>query len=109
METSSQPFESSATLQVAVTLSHLCHETAIHAVSDPSCGAISTFIGITRNSHGGRAVLNLSYEAHKSMAERTMRQIALEARHRSGGRICRVYIAHRIGEVPVGVCSVGRC
>lgn len=84
----------------------LRHDDAIAAVADATCGAISTFLGTTRDSHGGRQVLRLTYEAHESMAVRVMGEIVAEARLRSCGRIRRVYVGHRIGVVPVGDCSV---
>ena len=37
-------------------------------VTDPAAGAISTFIGTTRNSFNGKAVLHLEYEAYVPMA-----------------------------------------
>lgn len=84
----------------------LRHDDAVSAVTDAACGAISTFLGTTRDSHGERLVLRLTYEAHETMAVRVIREVVAEARARSGGRIRRVFVAHRVGEVPVGCCSV---
>ena len=100
------PFEETALDTVLIASLPLSIEAAVAAVSDPSCGAIATFLGTTRNNHAGRRVLGLTYEAHESMAVRVMREIVSEARERSGGRICRAYVAHRVGEVPVESCSV---
>lgn len=36
--------------------------------SDPSDGAISSFLGITRNNFEGKSVLSLEYEAYNDMA-----------------------------------------
>jgi molybdopterin synthase catalytic subunit len=38
------------------------------AVTDPAAGAISTFIGTTRNNFENKAVLYLEYEAYVPMA-----------------------------------------
>lgn len=38
------------------------------AVTDPAAGAISTFIGTTRNNFNNKAVLYLEYEAYVPMA-----------------------------------------
>jgi molybdopterin synthase catalytic subunit len=38
------------------------------AVTDPTAGAISTFIGTTRNNFHNKAVLYLEYEAYVPMA-----------------------------------------
>ena len=48
-------------------------------VSDPSCGAISTFIGITRNNFQNKKVTKLSYEGYVPMAEKELRKICVEA------------------------------
>ena len=37
-------------------------------VTDPAAGAISSFIGTTRNSFAGKTVLKLEYEAYEPMA-----------------------------------------
>jgi hypothetical protein len=37
-------------------------------VTHPAAGAISSFVGITRNSFNGKAVLRLEYEAYVPMA-----------------------------------------
>jgi molybdopterin synthase catalytic subunit len=37
-------------------------------VTDPAAGAISSFIGTTRNNFQGKAVLRLEYEAYAPMA-----------------------------------------
>lgn len=38
------------------------------AVADNGAGAISTFIGVTRNNFQGKEVLHLDYEAYVPMA-----------------------------------------
>ena len=41
-------------------------------VTDPAAGAISTFIGTTRNNFAGKDVLHLEYEAYEPMALKVM-------------------------------------
>lgn len=45
-------------------------------VRDPSCGAISTFEGTTRDHFGGKRVVELSYEAYEPMALKVLQEIA---------------------------------
>ncbi len=74
-------------------------------VSDPSAGAVATFLGTTRATNRGRAVLRLEYEAYAEMAVSEFGKIAAEAARR--WEITRVAIVHRIGVVPLGEASVG--
>lgn len=76
----------------------------LHHVGDPDAGAITTFLGTTRRTNRGRAIVKLEYEAYREMAEAELRRIGEEAAHR--WRICRVAIVHRVGEVPVAEASV---
>lgn len=88
-------------------------------------GALSTFIGTTRDSFNGKRVRCLSYEAYKPLAEKTLWQLAKQCRHiinSKGGndlnsgsnnptgcfsdRLLRIVIYHRLGQVPVGQPSV---
>jgi molybdopterin synthase catalytic subunit len=48
-------------------------EKYISFVTDPSAGAISTFIGTTRDNFQGKAVLHLEYEAFTPMALKEMK------------------------------------
>lgn len=74
-------------------------------VSDPSAGAVATFLGTTRATNRGRAVLRLEYEAYAEMAVGEFEKIAAEAARR--WELTRVAIVHRIGVVPLGEASVG--
>lgn len=79
-------------------------ERATSAVGSPSCGAVAVFVGTARDSHGGKRVVRLEYEAYEPMARRVLERIEadLRARHPVGG----VYVAHRTGAVPVGEASL---
>ncbi len=97
-----------------------CYE---YCANDPSCGAVSSFVGITRNNFQGKTVLRLSYEAYESMACRVLRQLCHEVQQKYGGPtigsksagpssasnsggIRRIVAVHKIGDCPVGDASV---
>lgn len=71
---------------------------------DPACGAVATFTGKVRNHHDGHAVASLTYEAHTTMAEKILREIAEEARGNFGIR--RLIVVHRVGRLSVGETAV---
>ena len=73
-------------------------------VSSPEAGAISTFIGITRNFTGSEKVEYLEYEAYHSMAIRMMEELARLTREKYP--VKKIAIAHRIGKVAVEEASV---
>jgi molybdopterin synthase catalytic subunit len=73
-------------------------------VTDPSAGAIATFIGTTRNNNEGRKVIALDYDAYPEMAEKELRRIGDEAGNK--WRIERMAIVHRIGPVQITEASV---
>lgn len=77
----------------------------ISAARRPDCGAISTFLGITRidESQGSR-VEYLEYEAYRPMADRKLREIGAEIQDRWDVR--HVSIVHRLGRVDPGEPSV---
>jgi molybdopterin synthase catalytic subunit len=70
----------------------------------PADGAAILFLGVVRNHNEGREVGHLEYDAYAEMAERTLREIAQEARQRwYTGHIA---VVHRIGRLEVGEVSV---
>jgi molybdopterin synthase catalytic subunit len=74
------------------------------AASDPSCGAVATFCGITRNHFEGRRVERLSYEAYVPMAEKELLSLCRETMEQ--WNIRRVVAVHILGDCPVGRASV---
>jgi molybdopterin synthase catalytic subunit len=74
------------------------------AVADPGAGAIVTFIGTTRNSHLGREVLHLEYEAHPTLAQKALQTLAADAARRFS--LIKVCVQHRLGRVDIGQASV---
>jgi molybdopterin synthase catalytic subunit len=79
-----------------------CHD---FAASDPSCGAVATFVGITRNNFNGKIVKKLSYEAYLPMAEKELRKLCHDTVQRFAS-VKRIAAVHIVGDCPVGQPSV---
>ncbi|XP_054154378.1 molybdopterin synthase catalytic subunit-like [Oppia nitens] len=80
-------------------------------VSDPTCGAISLFLGQTRRTESDdqtdRRVESLVYEAYHSMALKEMQ--AIVERHIGKHEVNAVHkcvVVHRLGQVLVGQTSI---
>ena len=73
-------------------------------VSDPSCGAIATFIGTTRDNFDGKKVTKLSYEGYVPMAEKELRKLCDNATEKYAIR--KIAAVHILGDCPVGKASV---
>uniref|UniRef100_A0A6V2DEJ3 Molybdopterin synthase catalytic subunit n=1 Tax=Ditylum brightwellii TaxID=49249 RepID=A0A6V2DEJ3_9STRA len=74
-------------------------------VNHPACGAISTFVGITRDNFQGKTVAKLSYEGYIPMAEKELRKVCEEVCEKYPS-IVRIAAVHIIGDCPVGQASV---
>lgn len=70
----------------------------------PDCGAITLFLGTTRDHHQGRRVTRLAYEAYEPMALAALEALERATVERFDVAACR--IVHRIGEVPMTEASV---
>ena len=57
-------------------------------VSDPSCGAVATFTGTTRDNFKGKKVTRLSYEGYVPMAEKELRKTCDDARTKFHTFLC---------------------
>jgi molybdopterin synthase catalytic subunit len=89
---------------IALTRDPLDPRTVEAAVLWPGAGAVTTFVGITRDNNLGRAVAHLEYEAYPEMAEAAMAAIAAGVAARWPG--ARLAMAHRLGRLEVGAASV---
>ena len=67
-------------------------------------GAVNTFLGVTRNSTDGRAVVKLEYECYLPMAQKKLVEIKDEAARK--WEISSVAIGHRIGTLDIGETSL---
>ncbi|HTE83832.1 MAG TPA: molybdenum cofactor biosynthesis protein MoaE [Dehalococcoidia bacterium] len=80
-------------------------EVALSAlVAKPEAGAIVLFSGIVRDNNLGRRVEHLEYDAYPPLAERTLVDIAAEARSRWD--LTEIAIHHRIGRLEIGEASL---
>eukprot|EP00172_Hildenbrandia_rubra_P000963 Plantae.Rhodophyta-Hildenbrandia_rubra.ctg15542.p1 GENE.Plantae.Rhodophyta-Hildenbrandia_rubra.ctg15542~~Plantae.Rhodophyta-Hildenbrandia_rubra.ctg15542.p1 ORF type:complete len:161 (-),score=40.33 Plantae.Rhodophyta-Hildenbrandia_rubra.ctg15542:868-1350(-) len=68
-------------------------------------GAVSTFVGVTRDTFQGKRVMRLEYEAYEKMARAELKKLSEKVRETWNG-VGRMYVAHRLGIVPVGEASV---
>ena len=77
-------------------------------VEDPDVGAHGWFFGVTRrttvNDDHEKVTQQLSYEAHRPMAQKELESLADRAVEKFG--LAHVVIVHRLGEVPIGQSSV---
>jgi MoaE-MoaD fusion protein len=89
---------------VALTGDPIDSEKLIAAAKHAEDGAVVVFDGIVRDNSRGRKTLHLDYEAYEEMADRQIRELALEARARFGVR--QVVIVHRLGRLEIGETSV---
>jgi molybdopterin synthase catalytic subunit len=78
-----------------------CHDFC----ADPSCGAVATFVGITRDNFNGNKVLKLSYEGYVPMALKELQKLCNDATTQYPG-ICKIAAVHILGDCPVGQASV---
>lgn len=74
-------------------------------VTSESCGAISIFVGTTRDNFNGKTVVTLEYEAYESMGIKAMENICSEIR-KKWSEVQNIAIYHRLGEVPIKEASV---
>lgn len=90
---------------VILTHERLDTQSAQNAVGASHAGAISVFVGTTRDHFDGKKVLSLQYEAYDEMAIKQMEQLCDRSRLKWPDLI-KICIMHRLGTVPVGEASV---
>lgn len=73
-------------------------------VADPGAGALTTFVGTTRDTNDGRRVIRLEYECYPGMAEKEMAKICRTLLSR--WPVEKVAVTHRLGRVDIGQASV---
>ncbi|XP_022071960.1 molybdopterin synthase catalytic subunit [Acanthochromis polyacanthus] len=78
----------------------------VDAVNSSSCGAVSVFIGTTREDQvEGRKVIGLEYEAYELMAKSEFSRLCDDIRAR-WPIVKHICVHHRLGWVKVGEASV---
>lgn len=70
----------------------------------PKAGAVSSFLGITRDNFEGRVVTHLDYEAYPEMALTCMNNICVKIREQWG--VMNILIEHKLGPCPILHTSV---
>ena len=74
------------------------------AAARADCGAVTVFLGTTRDHHAGRRVGQLAYEAYEPMAIAALEKLERDALQRFEIATCA--ITHRLGDVPLTEASV---
>ncbi|KAL1115069.1 hypothetical protein AAG570_007100 [Ranatra chinensis] len=77
----------------------------VESVKSPKCGAVSVFVGTTRDNFANNEVVHLSYEAYVPMAEKCIERVCDEMR-RKWPDIENIAVHHRLGEVKVTEASI---
>lgn len=93
----------SAEISVAISSDPLDVGAIVGAASTPETGGTGVFVGTVRATptvEGDKQVVRLEYEAHPTLAESTMRTLALDAASKWG--LDRVVAIHRTGACEVG-------
>jgi molybdopterin synthase catalytic subunit len=93
-----------STIHVELTPHVLNPLTATRFVSSPSAGATVLFIGTTRDSFNNLPVSSLAYTSYTPLAMGTLYSIA--SRMLEKHSLTKIYIVHRLGEVPIGEESI---
>ncbi len=75
-----------------------------NAVRVAGAGAVVAFTGATRDTHLGRGVLRLEYEAQETLARRLLEKLAAQAAEKFGLLGCAIH--HRLGRLEIGELSV---
>jgi molybdopterin synthase catalytic subunit len=83
--------------------SPLSVDEVLSAVSDPSAGGISLFVGVVRDHDQGQDVVGLGYSAHPSALAELRRAAEKVAASFSANAIAAV---HRVGELQIGDLAV---
>lgn len=91
--------------EVVITSDVLVVDQISNSVSSPGCGAISLFIGTTRDNFKAKEVVSLEYECYTEMARNEMIKICSKMRE-MWKDIKHIAIHHRTGLVPTGEASV---
>ncbi len=89
---------------VRLTNDEIVADQALAEVSDPTCGALNLFLGVTRNHHEGRKVKGLEYYCYAEMAQDQLQAVARDVAERHG--ISRLLVIHRLGPVGIGETSL---
>lgn len=88
---------------VAIREEPLSVDEVLTAVSDPTCGGITLFVGVVRDHDRGQDVTSLDYSAHPTALERLTEVTSLVAERSDAVRLAAV---HRSGHLEIGDLAV---
>ena len=77
-------------------------------VSHPSCGAVASFVGLTRDNFEDKTVIHLSYECYLPMAEKEIKKLCTEALAQFSS-VVRIAVVHKLGQCDIGMPSIVIC
>lgn len=77
-----------------LTREKLSVEAVTELAASAKCGAISVFVGTTRDSFEEKTVVNLEYEAYENMALKALEEICREIREK-WAEVENIAISHR--------------
>lgn len=80
------------------------YQKLIDSVMRPSDGALALFAGVVRDHNEGKAVESIFYDAYREMAENEIEAIVRDVKSRHPEIL--VALAHRLGLLQVGECSI---
>ncbi|KAF5292824.1 hypothetical protein FQA39_LY13869 [Lamprigera yunnana] len=80
-------------------------DTISELVASPECGAVSVFVGMTRDNFEGKGVVTLEYEVYETMAITYLKRICSDIRAKWTD-VHNIAIYHRLGMVPVKEASI---
>ena len=103
-EATSEALAPLAICHVRVTEDVLSVQRLCDIVGHEGAGAISTFLGTTRDNFDGKTVTRLEYEGYNPMAEQELTRVCNQAAAR--WELIGVAVEHRVGVVPVKESSV---
>ena len=79
-------------------------ETSINFVRSPCAGAVSTFLGTTRDVFEGKRVTSLTYESYVEMAIESLKELCCKIRKQWS--VTKIALIHKLGDCPIGEISV---
>ncbi len=91
-------------IDIQLTENILNPDDALKAVSDPSAGGTTVFVGTVRNMTKGKKVVKLEFEGYAPMAKKEMKKIAEQVVLKWNA--LHVSIHHRTGILDVGEIPV---
>ena len=94
-------------MRIKLTRDPIAHHEMVENCRTKSTGAIVLFLGTVREITGNNQTLSLEYDAFAPLAEKSLTEIAEEAK--SSWPIREIEIIHRLGTIQPGETSIAIC